>query len=250
MENIYNDLAAKIYCYWYPKRDEAEVKFYEKFIKETNGGVCLEIACGSGQLMIPYLRSGYNVEGFDASGAMLEIARKEAEKAGVKIILYQQKMEELDIGRSYSLLYAPFGAIQHIRSPEDALKAIKIFYSHTSPNGTLLIHMLSPLKEDLDQDWSLTHKTTREDNAIISTYGKNHYDKNTKILTSHYRVIITKDGTQLEKGEWVDHLQFYSQQEACDMLETAGYKVSEVNNSYGPDQTDHPNMIIITAKKI
>lgn len=248
--NIYSELAAEAYKYWYPVRDDAELNFYLNFIKQAGQGGALEVACGSGQLMIPYIKAGYNVEGFDASEAMLKIARAEAKKAGVKITLYCQKMEELNIGKTYSLLYAPFGALHHLASPELAAKALKHFYEHTSPGGTLLLHLLSPLKVNLTQAWQQTHQAVRaEDGAVITTCGKSDYNKAQKFLTSHYRVDINKNGKVLEKGEWVDYLQFYSDTEITVMLEQAGYKVVNIHNSYTTPEEESTKIMIVEAIK-
>lgn len=250
MDNIYNELAAKIYNYWYPEPDGEELNFYEKYIKEANG-VCLEAACGNGRLMIPYLKMGFDVEGFDASEPMLKLAREAAERAGMQIKLYNQAMEKLDIGKKYKAIYAPFGALHHVKSTQALVKALQKFYEHTEQGGYLIIHLLQPFAENLHQeDWSLNHTAIRrEDGAKILTYGKNNYDKVTQVLTSDYKVEIKNNERILERGEWKDSLQLYTESQMQGLLETVGYKIKEIHKSFNPLKNSDTGILILVAIK-
>src|SRR5260370_37755101 len=60
---------------------DEDVDMYRNFA-ELCGGKILELACGSGRLLLPLAREGYTLTGVDTSAGMLEIARQELEAAG------------------------------------------------------------------------------------------------------------------------------------------------------------------------
>ncbi len=59
--------------------DDYDIEYLNKVLNNTKEPV-LELACGSGRVMIPLLEKGYFVSGVDASEDMLEILRKKSIK--------------------------------------------------------------------------------------------------------------------------------------------------------------------------
>ncbi len=83
MMNEY-DLIAPFYDIEHAQFDE-DVDLYLNFAEArgVHGGPLLELACGSGRLLVPLARAGYSVTGVDASGRMLELARRALEAEGL-----------------------------------------------------------------------------------------------------------------------------------------------------------------------
>ena len=78
----YRGLAAECYDLWFGKEPFWDQGFFHERIRQ-NKGMALEIACGTGRLLVPFLRDGLVVEGMDASDEMLSICRAKAARAGV-----------------------------------------------------------------------------------------------------------------------------------------------------------------------
>ena len=65
--------------WWAEFRDEGpEIAYHQKFI-ESYGQPALDVACGTGRLLLPYLRAGLDVDGCDISPDMLALCREKAE---------------------------------------------------------------------------------------------------------------------------------------------------------------------------
>jgi SAM-dependent methyltransferase len=244
----YNALISEAYSHWYASRDAAERDFYASFLRKTKG-VALEIACGSGQLLIFYMKAGYAVEGFDASQAMLDIAYREAKKEHLSLALSCQTMEELSLGKSYTLLYGPFGALHHVEDKKSAQQALRNFYAHTTSGGTLLLHFLVPPAQGFNRDLGMTHQAVRGDGATLSTYGKSSYDTHTKMMVSHVRITVSKDNKVIDETRWIDRLRLYDEAEVSAMIEEAGYVMQRIHRRYGLTQDEHAPMFIIEAIK-
>src|ERR1700687_356150 len=79
-------LTAEAYDLWFGDEPFVDQRFYQRKILEA-GGPALEIACGTGRLLIPYLRDGLDVEGLDASAEMLDICRRKAAQLSLTPVL-------------------------------------------------------------------------------------------------------------------------------------------------------------------
>ena len=116
--------------------DAPEIAYYQRFI-EHYGQPALDVACGTGRLLLPYLRAGLDVDGCDISPDMLAHCREKAEREGFRRALIPQAMHELDLPRTYRTIFVcgSFG-IGGTRQ-QDAL-ALQRFYEHLTPGGVLL----------------------------------------------------------------------------------------------------------------
>src|SRR5207237_10310042 len=82
--------------------DEAgsDCEYYRRIIQK-NGGAALDVGCGTGRLLLRYLRGGLDVEGVDSAADSLTICRRKAQQQGLTATLYQQTMQSLDLPRRY-----------------------------------------------------------------------------------------------------------------------------------------------------
>ena len=55
--------------------------YYSSHLHDVSGPV-LDCACGTGHMLLPLLKQGLDVKGFDASGSMLATLRKKAQQSG------------------------------------------------------------------------------------------------------------------------------------------------------------------------
>ena len=94
---------------------------------EQHPGRVLDVGCGTGRLLIPYLAAGIDIEGVDSSKEMLSICRKKARRKGLNATLYEQRMQTLDLANRYSSIIVPGGSFHLITEREEAAEALKRF---------------------------------------------------------------------------------------------------------------------------
>jgi SAM-dependent methyltransferase len=142
--------------------DKPDIAFYQKFI-ESNGQPALDVACGTGRLLLPYLRSGLDVDGCDISPDMLAHCQEKAAREGFSPKLYPQAMHELDLPRTYQTIFicGSFG-IGGTRQ-QDAL-ALRRFYEHLTPGGVLLFDHPAPYNSGLWQLWQQENRQQLDPN--------------------------------------------------------------------------------------
>jgi ubiquinone/menaquinone biosynthesis C-methylase UbiE len=108
------------------------------------GGPVLELATGTGRVLIPLAKAGYEVVGVDLSPAMLEIARaKVGAEPGIagRVQLVQGDMRDLSLGRRFPLVLIPARAFQHLIEPSDQRRALHCVRRHLEPGGQFVVDL-------------------------------------------------------------------------------------------------------------
>jgi SAM-dependent methyltransferase len=80
-----------------------ELPYFQKHVER--GQPALDVACGTGRLLIPFLKAGLDVDGCDVSPDMVALCRERAEHEGLAPTLFVQPMAELDPPRRYRTIY-------------------------------------------------------------------------------------------------------------------------------------------------
>ncbi len=138
MDIGYSGLAAELYDLWWAEKPLEDESFYRRMLEQCPG-LALEVGCGTGRLLLPYLQAGFDVEGVDCAPEMLAICQQKAEREGLTPILHQQFMQDLDLTQRYKTIYIPFRSFQLMSDRDDALKSLQNFYAHLEAEGQLLI---------------------------------------------------------------------------------------------------------------
>ena len=119
-----------------------EIPYFQALI-ESGGQPALDVGCGTGRLLLPYLRAGLDVDGCDVSADMIALCREKAEREGLSPNLYVQPMHELDLPRTYETIYV-CGAFGLGSTRDRDLEALRRFHHHLRPTGTLLLDIQVP----------------------------------------------------------------------------------------------------------
>ncbi len=123
-----------------------EIAFYQRMI-ERYGQPALDAGCGTGRLLIPFLRAGLDVDGCDVSEDMLAYCQLAAEREGFAPRLYRQAVHQLELPRAYQTIVAcgVFGV--GVSRAQDFI-ALQRFHQHLAPGGVLVFDVVLPHSED------------------------------------------------------------------------------------------------------
>src|SRR5437763_5335189 len=108
------DVIAPFYDIEHARFDE-DLDMYRNFAESCVGPI-LELACGSGRLLVPLMLEGYELVGVDSSAAMLELARQHLQQAGLtsRCELVRQDLCSLDLGQKFHLAFIALGSFAHL----------------------------------------------------------------------------------------------------------------------------------------
>src|SRR5688500_7558423 len=76
--------------------------FYIGLAKQANGPV-LDIACGTGRILLPCLEAGIDIEGLDLYRPMLDQLQQKAKQKGLVPRLHQADMSNFHLEREFAL---------------------------------------------------------------------------------------------------------------------------------------------------
>ena len=99
---FYTGLVAELYA---PLRSVTpDPEPYARFIARW-GEPALELGCGDGDPLLELRARGLDVDGLDSSPDMLARCRRAAATRGVDVVLQQQSMQTMELGRRYRSIY-------------------------------------------------------------------------------------------------------------------------------------------------
>ena len=108
------------------------------------GGPVLDVACGTGRIMLPCLKAGVDVEGVDLFPSMLARLRQKAAALGFEPKLHEANMAGFRLSRRYALILITFNAFVHNLTTEDQLATLNACREHLLPGGMLVFDTAFP----------------------------------------------------------------------------------------------------------
>ncbi|TML73061.1 MAG: class I SAM-dependent methyltransferase [Actinobacteria bacterium] len=225
--------------YWAEFNDDFrphEVPYFRRYV-ENGCGAALDVACGTGRLLIPYLRAGLDVDGCDVSPDMVALCRDKAEREGLRPTLWAQPMHELDPPRAYATIYV-CGAFGLGSTREQDAEALRRFHTFLEPGGTLLI------------DIEVPYADSRSDG---SEYGLRArvvaVDPLEQRLTYEMHAQRWRDELEAEETRRID-IRLYFKDELLLMLVAAGFSEVDVQGDHNDKPaTADDDFIVFVAKK-
>jgi len=131
--------------------EQANIEWLDKMrpLLPQSGHV-VDLGCGSGVPITRYFANrGYDVQGYDLSPRMLEIARREVPGA----IFHEARIEDVDLTAESVDLVVSFFAIIHVPREEHAALFIRMF-SWLKPGGAALLALgTTDNPDDYEADW-------------------------------------------------------------------------------------------------
>lgn len=245
-------LIGRLYRFWHPHVDQAELDFYRNEIKNCQGPA-LELACGSGRLLLPFVKEGLDVEGVEGSSEMVTLLRRKAEKGGVELPeVYCQKLHELTLKKTYHLIYCPLGSFQLLSDLSDVETTLEKCYRYLDDKGELVIALFLPWDEapTAHGGWSVvSNRRLAAKNMRQVFREKVNHDPIDQLITLTVRDEIWLKKQLLEAKERTFFVRWYSKGEFVQMLKSAGFTSIEVERRYSPDEAPRESFMLFRARK-
>lgn len=107
-------------------------------------GPVLEVACGTGRILIPCLEAGVDIEGVDLYAPMLERLRQKAAAKGLACRVHQADMRSFAVPRRFALVIIPFNGFVHCLTTGDQLACLGRCWEHLDDGGRLVFNTIPP----------------------------------------------------------------------------------------------------------
>jgi SAM-dependent methyltransferase len=244
--------------------DGPEIAYFQRHVER--GQPALDVACGTGRLLIPFLRAGLDVDGCDVSADMVALCREKAEADGRMPTLFVQPMHLLDPPRSYRTIFVCGGFGLGSDREQDA-EALGRFYEHLEPGGTLVLDNENPYSSGLPwrywqneeraaipRDWEPLDSVERRRGSDGAEYALQSrlvaFDPLQQRTTYEMRAGMWIDGALVREEEHILHMTLYFANELLLMLERAGFQEVVVHGDHREEPAaGDSEFVVFVAKK-
>jgi SAM-dependent methyltransferase len=240
-----------------------EIRYFQRHI-ENDGQPALDVGCGTGRLLLPFLRAGLDVDGCDVSSDMIDLCKRRVIREGFSPNISVQAMHQLDAPRRYKTIFV-CGAFGLGSTREQDLEALRRFHDHLEPGGKLVLDIEAPYADSRQWGyWTREMRHALPEAARPSGGHRRASDGSRYALAAHVmdvdplnqRVMLAIHAEQW-RGETLqtdeDHLltvNLYFKNELLLMLERARFaSVSIEGDHNGEKPTSDDAYLVFVASK-
>ncbi|HEY4212501.1 MAG TPA: class I SAM-dependent methyltransferase [Steroidobacteraceae bacterium] len=204
---------------------------YLNLAREAAGPV-LELACGSGQLIVPIAAGGLQCAGLDLSPPMVSAAKRRAAEAGAQVQLVEGDMREFDLGRRFSLVFIARNSLLHLSELDEFAAFFASVRRHLEPDGMLAFDIFNPSLQLLSRPPGERFPVMRKVSPVhgeLTVEATNDYDRVSQVGRGTWFV-----STQKERDAWVFplHLRSIYPQELLTLLALNGFRLERRDGDF------------------
>lgn len=242
-----------------PYATRPDVAFYLEEAEKSRGKV-LEVACGTGRVLLSIARKGIAITGIDQSPAMLERCYekldREPEEVQGRVRLEQMDMRTFNLGERFALATIPFRPLQHMVKVADQLATLRSIHRHLNPGGHLVFDVFHPNLQMLAAGPGEEHEdfplTTLPDGRSVRRTARVtgvHPSRQTSDVEMTYHITDTAGKT--EKSVMRFPMRWFFRFEIEHLLERCGFGLKAVYGNFDRSEfTDSsPEMIFVAERR-
>ncbi len=234
---------------------DRDLDFYLGLAREF-GGPVLELACGTGRVLLPLARAGYEVMGVDLSPHMLEVADRklasEPREVRSRVRLVEDELARFDLGRRFALILIPARSFQFLLTREDQRRCLAACARHLWSEGRLVLDVFNPrLSRVVAGAEDLKNEFPGPEGEVLRVGGTAEYDQGEQMLHDQvWTERLTPDGPQ-RLGEEELRLRYFFRYEVEWMLEACGFEVEALYGDFDrtPFTAESPEILPVARRR-
>ncbi|MDQ3695440.1 MAG: class I SAM-dependent methyltransferase [Chloroflexota bacterium] len=231
-----------------------DLDLYRELARGTDRPV-LELACGSGRVLVPIAAAGHDITGIDSSPPMLARATTAVAAAGVadRVKLLAGSMVEADqiAGGPFGLIIIALNSLLHVSTAAGQRQSLASARRLLGPGGRVVIDLLNPHPAFLrDMERGVQHEGTwsRPDGSRVDKFASRQVcPADQQIETELWYDLIAVDGG-LSRDVASYPMRYVHRSELELLLELTGFSSWRVYGSYELDHFhDESDRLLIIA---
>jgi SAM-dependent methyltransferase len=234
-----------------------DVNFYLDFARQC-GSPILELACGTGRLLLPLAEAGFEIHGVDLSQNMLALCRQKvnAKHLNERVCLTLADMARFDLPRKdFTLVYVALRSFMHLLTQADQLACLQQAHKHLRPGGYFIVNMIAPDLERLAQQPDEVFIVQREfslpnGHRVIRKQRLVAHDVVNQTRHFEFRFEEFDAGTLVRERVVPLHTRYTFLYELRLLLKRVGFTVLDVFRDYEKHAYDGTGEIIAVARRL
>lgn len=231
------DRVAAFYDYE-QKKFRQDIPFYLEY-SQKSGGEVLEVACGTGRVMIPIAEAGIRITGLDTSSKMLAFAQQKIDRSGDKLKdnaqLVQGDMKNFNLDKKFNLILIAFRSFQCLVNKHEQETCLNNLRKHLEDDGRLIIDLFAPRHDYLAQGHLSIYLGTFYDetsNTTITRRTEATYDLAAQTVSNDWYYSWTDADGHFHQLLWKFTLGYLFRYEAELLFQKCGFRVEEIYGGF------------------
>jgi SAM-dependent methyltransferase len=241
---------------------EGDISFY--VTQATNAGdPVLELASGTGRVLIPIAQAGVEITGLDLSPAMLDVTQRRIDALPTdvqrNITLVEGDMTSFDLGKKFALILIPFNSFCLLTTAELQRACLGRISEHLEPGGRLAFSVFDPNIGIIAKHSGVMGSAVKrykefadpESGQRVVVYDSRDYDLNAQLIAQEW-VFETLDdrGSMISREYTTIRLRYLFRYEMQYLLELCGFEIEALYGDFrrGPFQAGRHQVWI--ARKV
>jgi SAM-dependent methyltransferase len=220
---------ANLYDIIYKDKDyQAECDFLEKIFKRYSKKPIrkiLDIACGTGNHIIPLAQRGFNVAAQDKSCDMLQIAKRKCHNENLKIsFMGCFPMQQFNHKKKFDAVIAMFSSIDYVVKLKEVKKVFLNIHNCLRKNGLLVFDFWN--KTCVDKYFTpYKRKVFRKGNELVVRISKTSLDRKISVAKVNFICDYFVNKKHVAKINEVHKMKYYDISHMRKILESCGFKI-------------------------
>jgi SAM-dependent methyltransferase len=236
---------------------QIDIEFYLQQARRC-GSPVLELACGTGRVLIPLAEAGFEIYGIDLSENMLTRCRSKIAERGLEETahLALANMAAYDLPRKdFALAYVPVRSFMHLDTQPDQLACLACTYKHLRPGGLFIVDVYAPnyrlMAQEPDRPFALRRESALPNGGRVVR--SDRFVRNDPAAQiQHFEIRFQEydaEGTLVRERTLPLTTRYTFYYELQLLLERAGFEVVDVYRDYDRTPYDGTGEIIALARR-
>ena len=227
-------------------KHEGFQEFYLELAKKYGKDGVIDVACGTGAVLLYLAEHGVTADGTDLSEEMCRVCAQKAAAKNLDLRIFPGNMTDFDAGRKYSLVIIARSGFMHLPDQKSQIAALKNMARQLVPGGILSLNTFDPWPAVQAQqmntkpdDYSFRLEYVNSEGHREKIYNAISYNPWTQIMSGNWK-FETYDEAGKIIGERVRPLtmrQTY-RWEMFLLAELCGFEVVDIYRGYKGDKED------------
>lgn len=221
-------------------------EFYLDLARRYGSGGVVDVACGTGAVLLYLAERGIEVDGTDLSEEMCKVAKAKAEKLGLPLNIIPADMTKFSSGRKYSLAIIARSGFMHLPNQDLQIAALRNLREQLLPGGILTLNTFDPWPpmqaaqmQTSPEDYSFRLEYVNADGNREKIYNAISYNPYTQQMYGNWKFEEYND-----KGEVIGErvrpllMRQTNRWEMFLLAKLCGFEVLDIYRGYNGDKED------------
>ncbi len=242
--------------------DRSLVDFHLELAQEYGQQGILDIACGTGVLLLPFVAHGYRVTGIDISQAMLSVLQRKLARLPAsqqdKARLVCANMTDFHLEEGASLAIIARSGYMHLLTPQAQEQALRNIHRHLAPGGILTFNtfdpnytMISAQLKGGETEFQIRAEYINARGRRERIWNAPQYDPEQQVVDVQWIYEeLDEQGQAIGRRKRLLRLRWSFETETRHLLRLCGFRVLQVYSSYTKEPRAYGRALIWVAERL